>query len=142
MAESDELKQRLADLEAELKRMKSRPANQLGGDIQQASYDADHHGKPTAMSVKGLLRKGVQAKKIQAAMRDAKLGGTILEDGSVANFSCPEYPDCLATGSSPHCVGITYGTSVHVPNCTVFHDAVAPLEPSSERVIETQVQAP
>ena len=84
MAESDELKQRLADLEAELKRMKSRPANQLGGDIQQASYDADHHGKPTAMSVKGLLRKGVPAKKIQAIRKYRELTGTGLAEAKQA----------------------------------------------------------
>src|SRR2546430_15262273 len=142
MAQKDDLLARVADLEAELKPAKPRPANQLGGDIQQAQFDQEHHGKPTALSVKGLLKKGVPVKKIRDALRGANLGGTVGDDGTVSNFSCPEYPDCLATGASPHCVGITYGTSVHVPNCTVFHDAVAPLEPSSERVIVTQVQAP
>jgi len=142
MPEKDDLLARIGELEATIREMKRRPANQLGGDIQQASYDQDHHGKPTALSVKGLLRKGVKKQTIQAAMKSAGLGGTVNDDGTVTGFQCPEYPDCLATGSSPHCVGITYGTSVHVPNCTVFHDAVAPLEPSSERVIVTQVQAP
>src|SRR5256885_15711870 len=129
MADED-LKQRLAGLEAELKKIKSKPANQLGGDIQQASFTDEHHGTPTPLSVKGLLKKGVKKQAIQSAMKDAKLGGTVLDDGSVANFRCPEYPECLATGSTPHCVGITYGSAVHVPYCTLFHDAVAPLEPT------------
>src|SRR2546421_4920974 len=142
MDEKDDLLARVADLEAELKRVRSRPANQLGGDIQMASFDQEHHGKPTALSVKGLLKKGVQVKKIRDALRAANLGGSVNDDGTVVNFSCPEYPDCLATGATPHCVGITYGAVVHVPACTLFHDAVGPLEPTSERVIVTQVQAP
>ena len=142
MAEKDDLLARVADLEAELKRVRSRPANQLGGDIQQASYDQEHHGKPTPMSVKGLLKKGVKKQAIQAAMKQAGLNGTVNDDGTVTGFQCSEYPDCLATGSTPHCVGITYGAVVHVPACTLFHDAVGPLEPTSERVIVTQVQAP
>src|SRR2546430_17638071 len=97
MADED-LKQRLADLEAELKAIKSKPANQLGGDIQRGVYDQEHHGTPTPLSVKGLLKKGVKKQTIQAAMKDAKVGGTVLDDGAVANFRCPEYPECLGIG--------------------------------------------
>ena len=68
MPEKDDLLARIADLEATIKEMKRRPANQLGGDIQQASYSSDHHGTPVPLSVKGLLKKGVKKQTIQAAM--------------------------------------------------------------------------